>query len=93
MEQCFDYLKNSVQIGEAHKRTNTELEAWPFINHISLLYFYGVVKALREKELNGKYSPEDILSIGKISTVSVNTITARIPGYLSVQYTFCICIS
>ena len=38
---------------------------WSFINHISLLYFYGVIKALRENELNGKYSPEDILSIGK----------------------------
>ena len=65
VEQCLDYLKNSVRIGASHKRTNAELEAWSFINHISLLYFYGVVKALREKELNGKYSPEDILSIGK----------------------------
>ena len=65
IEQCFDYLKNTVQIGAAYKRTNDELEAWSFINHISLLYFYGVVKALREKGLNEKYSPEDILSIGK----------------------------
>lgn len=65
VEQCFDYLKNSVQIGAAYKRTNDELQAWSFINHISLLYFYGVIRALREKELNEKYSPEDILSIGK----------------------------
>lgn len=65
VEQCFDYLKNSVQIGASYKRTNEELEAWSFINHISLLYFYGVVRALREKDLNEKYSPEDILSIGK----------------------------
>lgn len=65
IEQCFDYLKNSVQIGAPYKRTNSELEAWSFINHISLLYFYGIVKALRENELTEKYSPEDILSIGK----------------------------
>ena len=65
IEQCFDYLKNTVQIGAPYKRTNNELEAWAFINHISLLYFYGVVKALRENELNEKYSPEDILAIGK----------------------------
>ena len=65
IEQCFDYLKNAVQIGASYKRSNEELEAWAFINHISLLYFYGVIKALREKELNEKYSPEDILSIGK----------------------------
>lgn len=65
VEQCFDYLKNSVQAGASYKRTNEELEAWSFINHISLLYFYGVVKNLREKGLNEKYSPEDIISIGK----------------------------
>ena len=65
IEQCFDYLKNTVQIGAPYKRTNSELEAWAFINHISLLYFYGVVKTLREKQLNEKYSPEDILAIGK----------------------------
>ena len=52
IEQCFDYLKNSVHIGAAYKRTNDELEAWSFVNHISLLYFYGVVKALRDKALN-----------------------------------------
>ena len=65
IEQCFDYLKNSVQIGASYKRTNEELEAWSFINHISLLYFYGVVKALRETDLNEKYSPEDIIAIGR----------------------------
>ena len=65
IEQCFDYLKNSVQIGAPYKRTNEELEAWSFINHISLLYFYSIVKALRANELNEKYSPEDIIAIGR----------------------------
>ena len=65
VEQCFDYLKNAIDIGASHKRTNAELAAWSFINHISLLYFYGIVKALRTAELNDEYSPEDILSIGK----------------------------
>ena len=35
------------------------------MNHIRLLYFYGIVKALREKGLNDDYTPEDILAIGK----------------------------
>ena len=65
IEQCFDYLKNTVNIGPSHKRTNAQLAAWAFISHISLLYFYGIVRALRESELNEEYSPEDILSIGK----------------------------
>lgn len=65
IEQCFDYLKNAVDIGAPYKRTNGELLAWAFINHISLLYFYGLVRALRESELNDEYTPEDILAIGK----------------------------
>lgn len=65
IEQCFDYLKNTVNIGAPCKRTNAELTAWTFINHVSLLYFYGLVRALRETELNDSYSPEDVLSFGK----------------------------
>lgn len=72
IEQCFDYLKNSVRIGASYRRTNQELEAWSFINHISLLYFYGIVKALREKKLNKNYTAEDIISIGK-NIYRVNT--------------------
>ena len=65
IEQCFDFLKNVVDIGAPYKRTNGELLAWSFINHVSLLYFYGIVRALRKNELNDEYTPEDILSIGK----------------------------
>ena len=65
VEQCFDYLKNAFDIGAPYKRTNSELTAWSFINHISLLYFYGIVRALRKTELNESYSPEGILAIGK----------------------------
>ena len=65
VEQCFDYLKNAVDIGAPYKRTNSELTAWSFINHICLLYFYEIVRALRKTELNESYSPEDILAIGK----------------------------
>ena len=65
IEQCFDYLKNAINIGSSRKRTNYELSPWTFINHISLLYFYGIIKALRSAELNGEYFPEDILTICK----------------------------
>ena len=30
-----------------------------------ILYFYGIVRALRDNEINDEYSPEDILAIGK----------------------------
>ena len=64
IEQCFDYLKNSVSIGAPYKRTNEELQAWAFVNHISLLYFYGTVKALRNNGITD-VTPEEIINIGK----------------------------
>lgn len=72
IEQCFDYLKNSVCIGASYRRTNQQLEAWSFINHISLLYFYGIVRALREKKLNKDYTADDIIAIGR-NIYRVNT--------------------
>ena len=65
VEQCFDYLKNTVQLHSPYKHSNADLEAWAFINHISLLYFYGIVKVLRDTGLAEIYSPADILAIGK----------------------------
>ena len=65
IEQCFDYLKNSVSTTAPYQRTNENLFAWSFINHVSLLYYYGIVRALREKNMNKDYSVSDIISIGK----------------------------
>lgn len=72
IEQCFDCLKNSVSTSAPHQRTNENLFAWSFINHISLLYYYGIVRALRENDMNKDYSVSDILSIGK-NVYRVNT--------------------
>jgi len=65
IEQCFDYLKNSVSTSAPYQRTNESLFAWSFINHVSLLYYYGIVRALRDKGMNKDYSASDIISIGK----------------------------
>lgn len=65
IEQCFDYLKNSVPASAPYQRTNENLFAWSFINHVALLYYYGIVRALRDKNMNKDYSASDIISIGK----------------------------
>lgn len=72
IEQCFDFLKNSVRIGASHRRTNEDLEAWSFVNHISLLYFYGIVRALRERGLSKRYTAADIIAMGR-NIYRVNT--------------------
>lgn len=65
IEQCFDYLKNSVDIGAASQRSNESLLGWTFINHISLLYFYSLVLAIRKAELNNEWTPNELIMMAK----------------------------
>ena len=65
IEQCFDYLKNSVLNSASHAHTDDYFRGWAFVNHISLLYFYGLVNALRSTKLDEKYSAEDMLKLTK----------------------------
>ena len=63
IEECFDYLKNSVKIGACYRRSNEHMEAWAFLNHISLLQFYTLNQKILEAGLTESYSAEDILDI------------------------------
>ncbi len=65
IEQCFDYLKNSVSSSSSHAHTDEYFRGWAFLNHVSLLYYYGLINALRATKLNEKYSAEDILKLTK----------------------------
>lgn len=71
IEQCFDYLKNVVSTGAPYQDSNEKLEAWAFLNHVSLLYFYGLVKALRQKGLDRDHSPQDVIDMCR-NVVKVN---------------------
>lgn len=65
IEQCFDYLKNSVTGSASHAHSDDYFRGWAFLNHISLLYYYGLLNALRNKKLDDKYSAEDVLKLTK----------------------------
>ena len=65
IEQCFVYLKNSVTSSASHAHTDDYFRGWTFLNHVSLLYYYGLLNALRETKLDEKYSAEDILKLTK----------------------------
>lgn len=65
IEQCFDYLKNSVITGASHAHTDDYFRGWAFLNHISLVYYYGLINALRNVKLTEKYSAEDVLKLTK----------------------------
>lgn len=38
---------------------------WTFINHVSLLYFYALVLAIRKSGMNNEWTPNEIIMIGK----------------------------
>ena len=65
IEQCFDYLKNSVSSSASHAHSDDYFRGWAFLNHISLLYYYGLLNALRNMKLDEKYSAEDVLKLTK----------------------------
>ena len=65
IEQCFDYLKNSVTSSASHAHTDEYFRGWAFLNHVSLLYYYGLLNTLRNTKLDEKYSAEDVLKLTK----------------------------
>ena len=65
IEQCFDYLKNSVSSSASHAHTDEYFRGWAFLNYVSLLYYYGLINALRDKQQDDKYSAEDVLKLAK----------------------------
>lgn len=65
IEQCFDYLKNSVSTSASHAHSDSYFRGWTFLNHISLLYYYGLLNALRSTKLDEKYSAGDVLKLTK----------------------------
>jgi transposase len=72
IEQCFDYLKNSVTSSASHAHTDEYFRGWAFLNHVSLLYYYGLLNILRNTKLDEKYSAEDVLKLTK-NIYRVNT--------------------
>ena len=61
IEECFDYLKNDVAPEASHARNNDFLRGWAFINHVSLLYYYGLINALHEAKMDSGTTPRDAL--------------------------------
>lgn len=65
IEQCFDYLKNDVEPQASYARDNDYFRGLMFLNHIALVYYYGLVNAIRNSELKGEWTPEEVLSLTK----------------------------
>ena len=49
----------------SHAHTDAYFRGWAFVDHISLLYFYGLVNAMRNTKLDEKYPAGDMLKLTK----------------------------
>ncbi|MBN2860671.1 MAG: hypothetical protein JXK93_10455 [Sphaerochaetaceae bacterium] len=63
IEHAYSYLSNTVQLGVCYQQTNEEMAAWSFLNHISLLLFSSLIRALETRGLSDTFLPQDIISI------------------------------
>ena len=73
IEQSFDFLKNLLEQDKSYMQNEKSLEAWAFINHISLLLNYKIFNLLRDSKKIKKYSIEELISHLKyISKAKIN---------------------
>lgn len=62
IEQAFDFLKNLLEQDKSYVQNDKSLEAWTFINHISLMLNYKIYNLLRRKDFLSKLSVADFIS-------------------------------
>ena len=62
IEQSFDFLKNLLSQDSVYLQDDRAMEAWAFINHVSLMLTYELYNRLRMAGLLAKYSVADLIS-------------------------------
>lgn len=65
IEQLFDYLKNILQVTPAYAHSDAAIRGWAFLNHITALYFYGLIEAMRKTSLDKTYTPGQLIFFTK----------------------------
>jgi len=73
IEMMFDALKNTLHADKTYMRSEDKLEAWMFVNHLALIYYYRLYQSLLKMDLLKKYSPKDILiHLSQIRKIKIN---------------------
>ena len=73
IEIMIDTLKNILESDHSYMQNEQTLEGWMFINHIALHWYYKILQILKNKNLNKKFSPMDlIMFLKEIKKVKIN---------------------
>ena len=73
IETMIDALKNVIDADRSYMQNEQSLEAWMFINHITLHWYYNILQLLKIKALNKRYAPMDLVRFLKeVRKVKIN---------------------
>ena len=73
IETMINVFKNVIEADKSYMQNEQALEAWMFVNHIALHWYYKIIKLIKKNELNSKYSPNDLLQFLKeVRKVKIN---------------------
>lgn len=61
VEEMIDVFKNLLDADKSYMQNEQALEAWMFINHIALHWYYKIIQMLKKNDLNSRYSPNDLI--------------------------------
>lgn len=61
IEVAFDTLKNLLDCDSSYMHNEQALEAWAFINHISMMLLYKIYSILKKNDMLSRFSVSDIL--------------------------------
>lgn len=73
IEGMYYVFKNIIHADKSYMQDEDALEGWMFINFIAMHWYYKLILKLKEKKLNSKFSPKDIVMFLKdVKKIKIN---------------------
>jgi len=73
IENMIDVFKNVLNADKSYMQDEETLEGWMFINYIAMHWYYKLILKLKQKKLNSKFSPKDIIIfLNDVKKIKIN---------------------
>jgi transposase len=73
IETLFDSYKNLLKADRTYMQSDAAIEAWMFINHLSIIIYYQLYNKLKNKNILTSTSPADVLMrLSRINKIKVD---------------------
>lgn len=73
VETVFDAYKNLLEADRSYMQPDASINAWMFINHLSVMLYYKLLNLIKSKDMISQISPRDVLiMLQRINKVRIN---------------------